>query len=262
MRFATRELINDGLYQILRKSKRHIFIVTPYIKLHPEIKNELQKLEKKDKVHVRILFRNTSDDNFSLKDLSFLKKIPNVDIRFETTLHAKFYCNERMGILTSMNLHSYSQNNNIETGVIFKSSEKVYKESTQYFEEVFFNAEWYYSRIPVYKKVFFGLFKRYVRSEEIINFKEPSKITSVSGKQGYCIRTRKEIPLNHYVPYHIDAFRHWAKTHNPLQEENYCHYSGEKSFGKTTFKSPILPEVWNEYYNILKDSKFAEKTKN
>lgn len=263
MRFATREIINEGLNQILRKSKKQIFIVTPYIKLHQEIKNELQKLEKKDKVHVRILFGKNSDEkskSLSLSDLEFLKKIRNIDIRFEETLHAKFYCNEKTGILTSMNLHAYSQNNNIETGVVFRSSDKVYKEAIQYFDKVFFNAEWYYSKTPLYKKIFFGLFKKYISSEELINFKEPSKITSISGREGYCIRSGIKIPLNHKMPYHFMAFKVWAKTNNPLQEENYCHYSGDKSFGKTTFKNPILPTVWNEYNKLYKTSLFAERT--
>jgi phosphatidylserine/phosphatidylglycerophosphate/cardiolipin synthase-like enzyme len=264
MRFATRETINEGLYQILRNSKRQIFIVTPYIKLHEEIKNELKRLEKKDKVHVRILFGKNSDEKFkslSLSDLEFLKKIRNIDIRFEETLHAKFYCNEKTGILTSMNLHSYSQNNNIETGVVFRSSDKVYKEAIQYFDKVFFNAEWYYSRTPLYKKIFFGLFKKYISSEEIINFKEPTKLTSISGRQGYCIRTGIKIPLNHKMPFHYKSYKVWAKTNNPLFPENYCHFTGNKSFGKTNFKNPVLTTEWGEYYRLFKDSSFSEKTK-
>jgi hypothetical protein len=264
MRFATRDTINESLKNILRNSKKQILIVTPYIKLHEEIKNELKNLEKKDKVHVKILFGKNSEEKFkslSLSDLAFLKNIRNIDIRFEETLHAKFYCNEKTGIVTSMNLHSYSQNNNIETGVIFKSSDKVYKQAIQYFENVFFNSEWYYSRTPIYKKVFFGLFKKYVSSEEIINFKEPTKITSISDRQGYCIRSGKKIPLNHKIPFHPDSYRQWAKTHNPEQEENYCHYSGEKSFGKTNFKNPILHSKQDEYNRLYKGSSFAAKIK-
>jgi hypothetical protein len=263
MRFATREKINEGLKKILNSSKKQIFIVTPYIKLHEEIKNELKKLEKKDKVYVRILFGKNADDklkSLSLNDLEFLKKIRNIDIRFEETLHAKFYCNEKIGILTSMNLHTYSQNNNVETGVIFNSSNKVFKEAMNYFENVFFNAEWYYSKTPIYKRYFFGLLKRYIDSEEIINFKEPTKLFSISDKQGYCIRTGLKIPLNHKMPFCIDSYKQWARTHNPKQPENYCHFSGEKSAGKTTFKNPILYSKWEEYSKIYRYSRFAIKT--
>lgn len=264
MRFITRDEINESLKRILQNSKKQIFIVTPYIKLHQEIKNELEKLENKDKVHVKILFGKNSDEKFkslSLADLAFLKKIRNIDIRFEETLHAKFYCNEKTGILTSMNLHSYSQKNNIETGVIFKNTDKVYKDAIQYFDMIFFKAEWYYSRTPIYKKVFFRLFKKYVSSEEIINFKEPSRLSSISGKQGFCIRSGEKIPLNHKMPYNYKSYKIWANTNNPLLPENYCHFTGSKSFGKTNFKKPILSTEWGEYYRLFKDSLFAEKTK-
>jgi hypothetical protein len=190
--------------------------------------------------------------------LAFLKNIRNIDIRFEETLHAKFYCNEKTGILTSMNLHSYSQQNNIETGVIFRSSDKVYKDAINYFESVFFNAEWYYSRTPIYKKVFFGLFKKYVSSEEIVNFKEPTKLSSISKQEGFCIRSGLRIPLNHRMPYHVIAYKKWILTGNINNEENYCHFTGKKSFGKTTFKNPILGSERSAYDKIYKNSLFAE----
>jgi hypothetical protein len=263
MKFITREKINDSLKEIFKYSKKQVFIVTPYIKLHDEVKNELKRLETKDKVHVKILFGKNSSDkvkSLPLSDLEFLKNIRNIDIRFEESLHAKFYCNEKYGILTSMNLHSYSQNNNIETGVIFKKTDRVYKESLVFFDQVFFNAEWYYSKTPTYKKIFFGLFKRYVGSQETVNFKEPTKITSISDQTGFCIRTGAKISLNHKWPYHINAYKKWVVTGNVKYEENFCHFSGKKSFGKTSFLKPILPSEWEEYYKIYKRSKFADRT--
>jgi hypothetical protein len=61
------------------------------------------------------------------------------------------------------------------------------------------------------------------------------------------------------VPYHKDSFRQWVKTHNPFQEENYCHFSGEKSFGKTNFKNPILQTNQDDYDKLFNDSFFAKK---
>jgi hypothetical protein len=264
MKFATREVINGSLKEILRSSKKQILIVTPYIKLHDEIKLELIKLETKHKVNVRILFGKNEDDkskSLSLKDLQFLKKIPNIDIRFEETLHAKFYCNEKIGSITSMNLHTYSQKNNIECGVIFKSKDRVYKDAFAYFDKVFFDSEWYYSKIPVYKKVFFGIFKKYVKSDEIVNFSQPSKLISISDKQGYCIRTGLKIPLNHKMPYSYNSYKNWVKTSNKYFKENYCHYSGQKNDGKTSFEKPILLINWNEYQNKYSLSSFDKMTK-
>ncbi len=55
-------------------------------------------------------------------DFNFFKEFPNIQIRYERRLHAKYYSNESSAILTSMNLYTYSQDNNIEAGVLTNGS--------------------------------------------------------------------------------------------------------------------------------------------
>ncbi len=56
------------------------------------------------------------------EDFNFFKDFPNIQIRYERRLHAKYYANESSAILTSMNLYNYSQDNNIEAGVMTKAT--------------------------------------------------------------------------------------------------------------------------------------------
>lgn len=58
------------------------------------------------------------------KDLDYLKSFKNISIVYSANLHAKYYGNEKNGMLTSINLYDYSFNNNIEFGVFteYKSS--------------------------------------------------------------------------------------------------------------------------------------------
>src|SRR5690606_37444267 len=67
--------------------------------------------------------KNEEDPSKSLNndDYEFLKSFPFVEIAYERRLHAKFYTNEKRGIITSLNLYSHSHNNNIEVGVMFQS---------------------------------------------------------------------------------------------------------------------------------------------
>jgi hypothetical protein len=62
------------------------------------------------------------------------------------------------------------------------------------------------------------------------------------------------------MPYHIKFYKKWIVTGNVNYEENYCHFSGKKSYGKTSFQKPILPSEWEEYNKIYKRSKFADRT--
>jgi hypothetical protein len=50
--------------------------------------------------------------------LDFLKQFPDVEIRYNARLHAKFYENDFNYIMTSLNLYDYSLAKNIEVGII------------------------------------------------------------------------------------------------------------------------------------------------
>lgn len=63
--------------------------------------------------------------------------------------------------------------------------------------------------------------------------------------QGYCIRTGVEIPFDIEKPFSYMAFQSWSRFGNPDYEENYCHFSGEESFGETSMNRPILNRNWN-----------------
>jgi hypothetical protein len=62
--------------------------------------------------------------------------------------------------------------------------------------------------------------------------------------QGYCIRTGVEIPFDIEKPFSYTAFQSWSRFGNPDYEENFCHFSGEESFGETSMNRPILNRNW------------------
>lgn len=59
-------------------------------------------------------------------------------------------------------------------------------------------------------------------------------------KKGFCIRTGVSIPFNPKRPFCENAYRSWAQFCNLDYPECYCHKTGEKSYGKTSMKNPIL----------------------
>jgi hypothetical protein len=78
-----------------------------------------------------------------------------------------------------------------------------------------------------------------------------------SGHFGFCIRTGVQIPFNIEKPLCDEAFKTWNYFGNPDFPEAYCHYSGEKSEGITTFNKPILHKNWkkaNEHIKRRTDS--------
>jgi hypothetical protein len=108
------------LENLIRNSKNQLLLISPFIDLDKRIQDVLsEKLQKHD-FQLRVLFGKNEDNHYkSIKkdSFEFLKKFPNIEIRYNDRLHAKFYQNDHDFILTSMNLYDYSLAKNIEVGI-------------------------------------------------------------------------------------------------------------------------------------------------
>lgn len=274
--------LNAGLEKIFESAGSDIILISPYIKLHDRFKSALLTKQKEDTVKITVVFgKNEEDMSRSMKqeDFDFFKQFPNIEIRFEKRLHAKYYANESKSILTSMNLYGFSQNNNIETGVLIEKTIKgkftgendLDIKSWEYFITVIEQAELLFERRPDYEKKSLLGGKKYVGSEIIIdklsdffsdkksknkslnNFSKKSKIevrpereTKEKIDNGFCIRSGKKIEFNTKQPMSRDSWKTWNEYKNKDFPEKYCHFSGEPSNGETTISKPILSKNWKK----------------
>ncbi len=109
-----------ALESLIKSAKYKLFLVSPYIDLDERIIDALKEKIGKHDFELKILFgKNENNYEKSLKrdSLAFFKTFPNVEIRYNTRLHAKYYQNDYDFILTSLNLYDYSLANNIEVGI-------------------------------------------------------------------------------------------------------------------------------------------------
>lgn len=142
------------------------------------------------------------------EDFDFFKQFPNVEILFENRLHAKYYANESSAILTSMNLYGFSQNNNIEAGVLienksrlpFSTGNNLDIESWEYFSTVLEQAELLFKKQPVYEKKNMFSSTKYINSEievdklsEFFNNKNYKKVFK-KGKPKVIVSESNTIP--------------------------------------------------------------------
>lgn len=287
--FLTSNDLNAELERIFEYASGNLILISPYIKLHERYASVLK--EKKD-IHdlkITVVFgKNEEDISKSMMevDFNFFKEFPNIEIRHEKRLHAKYYANETAAILTSMNLYNYSQDNNIEAGVLMErkrllgsltdnivanltGQNTVEDETAYYFDRVINQAELLFSKVPQYEPTMLGHSKRYVGSvierdslteffyrkqrNDVASFKESVVRKKVERPRGYCIRTGIEIPFDPKHPMCDKAYQSWGKFSNEAYKENFCHYSGEPSNGETTYSKPILKKNWNrakEIYHI------------
>jgi hypothetical protein len=259
----------SAIEELIDNADNFLLLVSPYIQLHQKIKDRLKLKKQNPNLQITIVFgKNEEDANKSLskEDFDFLKEFPNIFIGYEKRLHAKFYASEDFSIITSMNLHQFSQNNNIEVGIKLKSKkwlptlsgDAADAAAMKYFEDILENCAIIYQKEPVGKGGFFGIGESYSHSEIVTDYSENffRKKENFSGKkysqrpigqglnkqQGFCIRTGKPIPFNPERPMCFEAFQSWSQYKNKDFAEKFCHKTGKPSHGKTSMRNPILEQ--------------------
>jgi hypothetical protein len=264
---------------LFSEAESELTLVSPYIKLHDEIKNILTKKINDPEFHLFVVFGKNEDDlskSLSNNDFDFFKQFQNVEIRYVENLHAKYYANDSKSIITSLNLHSFSIKNNIEVGVLFEQkmgarvlnfiSESLAKDSNadneayEYFSEVIEKSVMHFEKRAKMKSSWFGFVK--TQEGNIVEVDNSSKIYSSKNtgpktketktQSGFCIRTGVQIPFNINVPFSKPAYESWSKWKNKDFKEKYCHYSGEASNGETSFAKPVLGKYYREAASLQK----------
>lgn len=276
-KFLKGNALNASIEKIFDDCEKELIIVSPFIKLHNRFTNALKAKKHLDKLEIKILFGKNEKDiskSFNKEDFDFLKDFPNIQISYNEHLHAKYYSNENHAVLSSMNLYGYSQDNNIEFGILTDPSivgnisstitgSNLDDDALVYFKQVIKDSELLFERKPNYESKFAGLQKSYIDSttlkDDLTNrliltrpkekqrlSKQKSQVTEASNSGGYCIRTGENIEFNPERPMSNKAFKMWNKYGDKDYEEKYCHYSGEPSNGETTFAKPILRKNWKK----------------
>ena len=119
----------DAIEDLIQDSKGELLLISPFIDLSPRIRSILNEKKGLHDFKLRVLFGKNEDNiyNSVKKDsFDFLKEFPNIEIRYNPLLHAKFYQSDTSFIMTSINLYDYSLATNIEVGVICEYAEPGY----------------------------------------------------------------------------------------------------------------------------------------
>lgn len=275
-KFLTSNELNSEIEKLIENAKEDIVLISPYIKLHDRYASALRTKINDPNVQITVVFgKNEEDMSKSMKeeDFNFFKEFPNIEIRYEKRLHAKYYANEKASIITSMNLYSYSQDNNIETGVLSShtfliSENSLEYQAFQYFNRVIEQADLLFKKTPEYERTMMGLSRKYINSvieiDQLSDFfsgkteayiaksnqYKKERQEKAKNQTGYCIRTGVEIPFNPEKPLSYEAYKIWNEYADPTYSEKFCHFSGEDSNGETSVERPILRKNWRKAKSI------------
>ena len=120
--------------------------------MHHHFKRALKKHLSNDKIKIIVLFgKFTNNTHYKLidEDSEFLKSFPNIQIKYHSRLHAKFYANEKTALVTSLNMNHSSHNNNLEYGIsIDINSSELSKNLFTFIEEIISESDLIFEKLP------------------------------------------------------------------------------------------------------------------
>jgi phosphatidylserine/phosphatidylglycerophosphate/cardiolipin synthase-like enzyme len=105
--------VSYKLEELIKRTKVRLILISPYLQFHNRIKDNLENLNIQSR-DIRIIYR---EDKLKVEESNWLESQIGIRTSICSTLHAKCYINEEEAIVTSMNLFSFSQQNNDEMGI-------------------------------------------------------------------------------------------------------------------------------------------------
>lgn len=120
-KFLETQAISNELMKIIKDAKDKIILVSPYLKVNSQIQERLKTKSKIGTLSEIVIVYGKSE--LKKTELEWIKEIEDLKVIEKNNLHAKCYINEEKAIICSMNLYDYSQQNNIEMGILITKKE-------------------------------------------------------------------------------------------------------------------------------------------
>jgi len=111
--FLTTKSIAYQLEEVIKKANQKLYIFTPYLKLSETYFERLKEATDKN-IECTVVYGKT---DLTKHDESLLNQL-RCNIYYKENLHGKCFANEKTALITSMNLHSFSEAHNREFGVL------------------------------------------------------------------------------------------------------------------------------------------------
>lgn len=115
-KFLTTLETSARIEKIIKEAKIELTLITPYLKLTKIFLNRLKEADSRN-IKIRLIY---GKEELKPEEMDHLKELDNLQLYFCEDLHAKCYFNEELMVITSLNLHEYSQSHNREMGVSIK----------------------------------------------------------------------------------------------------------------------------------------------
>ena len=248
--FLDTEGITNHLSEIIKSGDGRLLLISPYLKFSRRIREQLE-YQNRFKRDIRVVY---GKNDLRPQESEWLATT-NIRTSFREHLHAKCYMNEHHALITSMNLHEFSQQNNDEMGILVSAQDDpdLYKEIKKDADRILHLSKEVEIRVtPIEdsdKDIARGKKDAPTRSR-------PHREPAGNGRQaslpevGFCLRCGTEIPCDPEKPYCNSHYRSWARYKNDNFEEKRCHTCGADH--ATSKAKPLCLSCFRKYGSALR----------
>ena len=239
--FLTTKEIAAGLQNIIQDAQQQLLLISPYIKVDRQIKERLvARADSGSELSISIIY---GKEELRPQEWEWLKTLPAIEVKFSRYLHAKCYLNERVALVTSMNLYDFSEGND-EMGILVSA-----KDDQQLYNKVLADA----MRIAKNSEVRKAATANPTPSAKTRPAPKPAPRKSEPSigipTSGFCIRDKVAIPADPSKPYCNRCYQIWNRFQNEDYEEEYCHICGNEN--DSTMEKPACLSCYRKYKDIL-----------
>jgi phosphatidylserine/phosphatidylglycerophosphate/cardiolipin synthase-like enzyme len=120
-KFLTTSGVSHEVENIVKEAKKKLVLISPYIQINKMLLERL-KIASAKGVQITFIYGKTE---LNLIEKKQLESIENLKLYFYPNLHAKCYFNEKLMVITSMNLYAFSEKNNREMGILINKVDDI-----------------------------------------------------------------------------------------------------------------------------------------
>ena len=256
-KFLTTHNVASEIDNIIRNAHSWLVLVSPYLKLSPIFLERLQDVGSNN-IPITIIF---GKNELKQEELQAIGTIKNLTLLFYENMHAKCYCNQDSVVITSMNMHEFSEKNNREMGVLLQRliDSEAYAESYQEIQSIL--------RASSLKPLTFQSkptqpmqpyppahykppathpyhYQESMPNKSLLGSVISNAFNSLMGTEGYCIQCRNRISFNPDRPLCSDCFSSWNNFKNPKFVEEFCHSCGKTM--RSTMEKPLCKPCYSK----------------
>jgi phosphatidylserine/phosphatidylglycerophosphate/cardiolipin synthase-like enzyme len=214
VQFLTTKQVSGEVERVVREAEQFITLITPYIRI-PDIFVVRLKAAQDKGVKVRLVLGKVEAKPDEEDKLRYLDR---TEVYFLENLHAKCYLNENRAIVTSMNLHQFSEANNREMGIAV-----LRREDGPVYDEVKAEAD-------------------QIARDAVVYFRDDQRAAASGDAPGYCVHCGRSIDFDPDKPLCRECYREWSRRSNSDYTEDYCHSCGDRA--RTSVRRPLCDECF------------------